>query len=186
MNAWTMEHYFTFQLIKEVIMYKKLFGFAILSLFGVGSLLAGSSVFKAEGTCANKHSAMRTMGELPLHFAGEMNCIERIQIKGEEIDTGATCTYSGQTTLGKIPILNWSVTCHSYDKKGDSIFWRSNGSNPISDGSGPGKTSILSGTGKYKGISGSGTMTWKQSVTNVTDPMRWGHTYKASLKIHLP
>jgi len=169
-------------------MYKKLFGFVILSLLGAGSLLAGShgSVFKVEGTCANKHSAMRTMGELPLHFAGEMNCVERIQIKGEKIDTGSTCTYSGQTTLGQTPIINWTVTCHTYDEKGDSIFWRSNGSNPLADGSGPGKSSILSGTGKYKGISGSGTMTWKQSVTNVTDPMRWGHTYKASLKINMP
>lgn len=66
-------------------MYKKLFGFVILSLLGAGSLLAGShgSVFKVEGTCANKHSAMRTMGELPLHFAGEMNCVERMQIKGK-------------------------------------------------------------------------------------------------------
>jgi|TARA_B100002003_G_scaffold107853_1_gene100124 hypothetical protein len=186
MNAWTMEHYFTFQLIKEVIMYKKLFGFAILSLFGVGSLLAGSSVFKAEGTCANKHSAMRTMGELPLHFAGEMNCIDRVQIKGEKIDAGSTCTYSGQTTLGQPPILSWTVTCQLYDAKGDSIFWRSSGSNPLAAGEGPGKTSIISGTGKYKGISGSGTMTWKQSVANVTDPMRWGHTYKGSLKIHMP
>ena len=70
--------------------------------------------------------------------------------------------------------------------KGDSIFWRSSGSNPLAAGEGPGKTSIISGTGKYKGISGSGTMTWKQSVANVTDPMRWGHTYKGSLKIHMP
>ena len=51
-------------------MYKKLFGITILSLIGAGSLLAGShgSVFKVEGTCANKHSAMSMMGELPLHF----------------------------------------------------------------------------------------------------------------------
>ena len=50
----------------------------------------------------------------------------------------------------------------------------------------PGKATILTGTGKYKGISGSGTMTWKQSVPNVTDPMRWGHSYQASLKFSMP
>ena len=88
-------------------MYKKLFGFVILSLLGAGSLLAGShgSVFKVEGTCANKQFTMRMMGELPLHIAGEMNCVERIQIKGEKIDTGSTCTYSGKTTLGQTPII---------------------------------------------------------------------------------
>ena len=169
-------------------MYKKLFGIEILSFLGAGSLIAGShgSVFKVEGTCANKQFTMRMMGELPLHIAGEMNCVDRVQIKGEKIDTGPTCTYSGQTNLGQTPILSWNVTCQTYDEKGDSIFWRSNGSNPLAARSGPGKTSILSGTGKYKGISGSGTMTWKQSVNNVTDPMRWGHTYKGSLKIHMP
>jgi len=169
-------------------MFKKLFGIVNLSLLGVGSLIAGShgSVFKVEGTCANKQFTMRMMGELPLHIAGEMNCVDRVQIKGEKIDAGSTCTYSGQTTLGQPPILSWTVTCHTYDEKGDSIFWRSHGSNPLAARGGPGKTSILSGTGKYKGISGSGTMTWKQSVNNVTDPMRWGHTYKGSLKIHMP
>ena len=169
-------------------MYKKLFGITILSLLVAGSLSAGShgSVFKVEGTCANKQFTMRMMGELPLHIAGEMNCVDRVQIKGEKIDTGSTCTYSGQTTLGQPPILSWTVTCQTYDAKGDSIFWRSSGSNPLAAGQGPGKTSIISGTGKYKGISGSGTMTWKQSVNNVTDPMRWGHTYKGSLKIHMP
>ena len=47
-------------------MYKKLFGIVILSLLGAGSLLAGShgSVFKVEGTCANKQFTMRMMGEL--------------------------------------------------------------------------------------------------------------------------
>ncbi|MCH2477949.1 MAG: hypothetical protein MK218_08405, partial [Gammaproteobacteria bacterium] len=59
--------------------------------------------------------------------------------------------------------------------------------NSLAARGGPEKTSILSGTGKYKGISGSGTMTWKQSVNKVTDPpMRWGHIYKGSLKIHMP
>ena len=46
-------------------MYKKLFGIVILSLLGADSLLAGShgSVFKVEGTCANKQFTMRMMGE---------------------------------------------------------------------------------------------------------------------------
>ena len=169
-------------------MYEKLFGITILSLLVAGSLSAGShgSVFKVEGTCANKQFTMRMMGELPLHIAGEMNCVDRVQIKGEKIDTGSTCTYSGQTTLGQSPILSWAVTYQTYDEKGDSIFWRSNGSNPLAARGGTGKTAILSGTGKYTGISGSRTMTWKQPVNNVTDPMRWGHTYKGSLKIHMP
>ena len=88
------------------------------------SIFAGShgNIFKAQGTCANKHSAMRMMGELPLHIGGEMNCSDQIQIKGERSDMGSTCTYSGHTELGQPPILNWVVTCHSYDAKGDSIF----------------------------------------------------------------
>ena len=169
-------------------MYKKLSWITLLSILGAGSLLAGGndSVLKFEGTCTDKNIIMRMMGELLLHFAEEMNCVESIQFKGEKLNTGSTFAYSGLTTLGQTPILNWTVTCHSYDKKGDSIFWRSNGSNPLGDSSGPGKTSILSGTGKYKGISGSGTMTWKQSVNNVTDPMRWGNTHKASLIINMP
>ena len=168
-------------------MLKKLFGIATVSLFVTSSLFAGSQgILKVEGTCANKHFTMRMMGELPLHLAGEMNCVDRMLIMGEKSGAGSTCTYSVETNLGQPPILAWSVTCQNYDAKGDSIFWRSRGSNPIADTSGPGKITILSGTGKYKGISGSGTMTWKQSVNNVTDPMRWGHTYKGSLKIHMP
>jgi hypothetical protein len=72
------------------------------------------------------------------------------------------------------------VTCQTYDAEGDSIFYRSNGSNPLAESSGPG--SIFSGTGKYKGISGSGTMSWKRTVENVTDPMRWGTHTKHHLK----
>ncbi|SVE22920.1 uncharacterized protein METZ01_LOCUS475774, partial [marine metagenome] len=127
-------------------MYKKLFGIAIVVFLGVSSLSAGSQgILKVEGACSNKHLAMRMMGELPLHFAGEMNCIDRITINGEKSGTGSTCTYSGVTTLGQPPILSWSVTCQNYDAKGDSIFWRSSGSNPLADTSGPGKISILSG-----------------------------------------
>jgi hypothetical protein len=65
-------------------MYKKLFGIALLSILGAGSLLADAndSVLKIEGTCTDKHIVMRMMGELPLHFAGEMNCVESIQFKG--------------------------------------------------------------------------------------------------------
>ena len=152
-------------------MYKKLFGIALLSILGAGSLLAGAndSVLKIEKTCGNKHMVIRMMGELPIHFAGEMNCVESVQFKGEKIDTGSTFTYSGLTTLGQTPTLNWTVTCQTYDAEGDSIFYRSNGSNPLAESSGPGKTSIFSGTGKYKGISGSGTMSWKRTVENVTD-----------------
>ena len=74
------------------------------------------------------------MGELPLHIGGEMNCSDQIQIKGDRTDMGSTCTYSGHTELGQPPILNWVVTCHSYDAKGDSIFWRASGNNPVPAG----------------------------------------------------
>ena len=168
-------------------MLRKLFVVAMVS-FMSSSIFAGShgNIFKAQGTCANKHSAMRMMGELPLHIGGEMNCSDQIQIKGDRTDMGSTCTYSGHTELGQPPMLNWVVTCHSYDAKEDSIFWRASGNNPVAAGSSPGKATILTGTGKYKGISGSGTMTWKQSVPNMTDPMRWGHSYQASLKFSMP
>ena len=105
-----------------------------------------------------------------------MNYVESIQFKGEKIDTGSTCTYLGLTTLGQTPILNWTVTCQTYDAEGDSIFYRFNGSHPLAESYGPGKTSIFSGNGKYKGISGSATMSCKRTVKNITDPMRWGHT----------
>ena len=133
-------------------MSKKLFGITILSLLVAGSLSAGShgSVFKVEGTCANKQFTMRMMDELPLHIAGEMNCVDRVQIKGEKIDTGSTCTYSGQTTLGQPPILSWNVTFQTFYEKGDSIFWRSNGSNPFAARGGPGKTSICQELGNIK------------------------------------
>ena len=76
-------------------MYKKLFGIALLQILGVGILLAGAndSVLKIDRTCANKHMVIRMMGELPLHFVGEMNFVESIRIKGEKIDTGSTFTY---------------------------------------------------------------------------------------------
>ena len=65
-------------------MYKKLFGIALLSILGTGSLLADAndSVLMIKGICTDKHIVMRMMGELPLHFAGEMNCVESIQFKG--------------------------------------------------------------------------------------------------------
>ena len=109
-------------------MLRKLFVVAMVS-FMSSSIFAGShgNIFKAQGTCANKHSAMRMMGELPLHIGGEMNCSDQIQIKGDRTDMGSTCTYSGHTELGQPPMLNWVVTCHSYDAKGDSIFWRAVG-----------------------------------------------------------
>ena len=61
-------------------MYKKLFRIAVLSFLGTGSLWAGSSVLKFEGTGSDKYIFMRMMGELPSHFAGEISCIESIQL----------------------------------------------------------------------------------------------------------
>ena len=63
-------------------MLRKLFVVAMVS-FMSSSIFAGShgNIFKAQGTCANKHSAMRMMGELPLHIGGEMNCSDQIQIR---------------------------------------------------------------------------------------------------------
>ena len=79
-----MVNFYTFQSFKESIMYKKLFGIALLSILGAGSLLAvaNDSVLKFVGACADKHIVMTMMGELSLHFAGEMNCVESIQFKG--------------------------------------------------------------------------------------------------------
>ena len=76
-------------------MYKKLFGIALQSILCAGSLLAGvnDSVLKIERTCGNKYMVIRMMGELPLHFVGEMNFVESIRIKSEKIDTGSTFTY---------------------------------------------------------------------------------------------
>ena len=59
------------------------------------------------------------------------------------------------------------MTSQTYDADTDYIFYRSNGSNLFVESSVPRKTSIFSGTGKYKGISGSGTMSWKRTVENV-------------------
>ena len=88
-------------------MLRKLFVVAMVS-FMSSSIFAGShgNIFKAQGTCANKHSAMRKMGELPIHIGGEMNCSDQIQIKGDRTDMGSTCTYSGHTELGQPSILN--------------------------------------------------------------------------------
>ena len=73
-------------------MLRKLFVVAMVSLMS-SSIFAGShgNIFKAQGTCANKHSAMRMMGELPLHIGGEMNCsncgyviVDKIEEEGPE------------------------------------------------------------------------------------------------------
>ena len=160
---------------------KKIILMCFLSICLTASAMAGghSEKFTISGTCTAKQFQVRMMGEMPLQFVGEMNCVEYAEMGGKQMDLNSSCTYAGVVIPGQKPMNNFTNTCHAFDADGDSIFMRFTGKDPLGAPSGTGQIVMLAGTGKFKGISGKANGNWQQSVNNVVDPMRWAATYQA-------
>jgi hypothetical protein len=54
------------------------------------------------------------------------------------------------------------------------------------DQKGTGKVTVMGGTGKYKGASGSGTMNWNAGPDDPNDPSIGSNWGKTSVKLTLP
>jgi hypothetical protein len=164
-----------------MFMFKKIILMSFLSIWLTASAMAGghSEKFTISGTCTAKQFQIRMMGEMPLQFVGEMNCVEYAEMGGKQMDLNSSCTYAGVVIPGQKPMNNFTNTCHAFDADGDSIFMRFTGKDPLGAPSGTGQIVMLAGTGKFKGISGKANGNWQQSVNNVVDPMRWAATYQA-------
>ncbi len=162
-------------------MLKKIVLMCLLSICLSASAMAGShsGKFTISGTCTAKQFQIRMMGEMPLQFVGEMNCVEYAEMGGKQMDLNSSCTYAGVVIPGQKPMNNFTNTCHAFDADGDCIFMRFTGKDPLSAPSETGQIMMLAGTGKFKGISGKANGNWQQSVNNVVDPMRWAATYQA-------
>ena len=162
-------------------MLRKIALMCLLSICLSASAMAGShsGKFTISGTCTAKQFQIRMMGEMPLQFVGEMNCVEYAEMAGKQMDLNSSCTYAGVVIPGQKPMNEFTNTCHAFDADGDSIFWRFTGKDPLGAPSGTGQIVMIAGTGKFKGISGKANGNWQQSVNNVVDPMRWAATYQA-------
>ena len=62
-------------------MLKKIVLMCLLSICLSASAMAGShsGKFTISGTCTAKQFQIRMMGEMPLQFVGEMNCVESLK-----------------------------------------------------------------------------------------------------------
>ena len=63
-----------------------------------------SGKFTISGTCTAKQFQIRMMGEMPLQFVGEMNCVEYAEMTGKQMDLNSSCTYAGVEIPGQKPM----------------------------------------------------------------------------------
>jgi len=66
--------------------------------------------------------------------------------------------------------MTFTATCRSYHDKENALFTRVIDSFKPMDQKGIGKVTVMGGTGKYKGASGSGTMNWNAGPDDPNDP----------------
>ena len=87
-------------------MLKKIVLMCLLSIFLSASAMAGShsGKFTISGTCTAKQFQIRMMGEMPLQFVGEMNCVEYAEMACKQMDLNSSCTYAGVVIPGQKPM----------------------------------------------------------------------------------
>ena len=107
-----------------MIMLRKIALMCLLGISFSASAMAGShsGKFTISGTCTAKQFKIRMMGEMPLQFVSEMNCLEYAEIAGKQMDLNQSCTYVGIVIPGQKSINEFTNTCHAFDADGDSIF----------------------------------------------------------------
>ena len=104
---------------------------------------------------------------------------------GENVTSASSCVYNGimnQSTQ----TMSFTATCRSYHDKENALFTRVISSFKPMDKKGTGKVSVMGGTGKYKGASGSGTMNWNAGPDDPNDPSIGSNWGKTSVKLTLP
>ena len=126
-------------------MLRKIALMCLLSICFSASAMAGShsGKFTISGTCTAKQFQIRMMGEMPLQFVGEMNCVEYAEMAGKQMDLNSSCTYAGVVIPGQKPMNEFTNTCHAFDADGDSIFWRFTGKDPLGAPSGTGQIVMI-------------------------------------------
>jgi len=170
-------------MLKFLIRILSINGLIIIMLSPIA--IAGSGAMNINWSCSNKRVGMQFMGQMPLHIIGTFHCIERGSIMGEKVTSASSCVYNGIMNLST-QTMSFTGTCRSYHDKDNALFMQVISSFKPMDKKGIGKVSIMGGTGKYKGASGSGTMNWNAGPDDPNDPSigsNWGNT---SVKLRLP
>ena len=140
---------------------KKLISILTTSMFLILSFgltaeaqLAKSGKFSGTFTGAGKPVAMHMLGEAPLHILAEL-------YGGSKNDAGSgifhmnsfKCTFSNEVV--QIPKTKGNGYCTFRDADGDIVTFRFSETGSLVGGS-IGTNTLIHGTGKYKGITGSG------------------------------
>ena len=146
---------------------------------------AGSGTMNINWSCSQKTVGMQFMGQMPLHFIGTFHCIERGSIMGEKVTSASSCVYNGIMNPSTQK-MSFAATCRSYHDKENALFMRVTDSFKPMDKKGIGKVTVMGGTGKYKGASGSGTMNWNAGPDDPNDPSIGSNWGKTSVKLTLP
>ena len=170
-------------MLKFIIKILSINGFIIIMLSPMA--IAGSGTMDINWSCSNKRVGMQFMGQMPLHIIGTFHCIERGSIMGEKVTSASSCVYNGIMNLST-QTMSFTGTCRSYHDKDNALFMQVISSFKPMDKKGTGKVSIMGGTGKYKGASGSGTMNWNAGPDDPNDPTIASNWGKTSVKLTLP
>ena len=104
---------------------------------------------------------------------------------GEKVTSASSCVYNGIMNPST-QTMSFTATCRSYHDKENALFMRVTDSFKPMDRKGIGKVTVMGGTGKYKGASGSGTMNWNQGPDDPNDPSIGSNWGKTSVKLTLP
>ena len=137
-------------------------------------------------TCSQKIHGMHLIGQMPMHMTGTLNCIERGLIMGERVTTASSCVFSGIMNPSTQK-MSFTGSCRNYHDKDNALFFRvTDDFKPGVDVKGTAKAMIMGGTGKFKGASGSGTMSWNDGPCDPNDPTVCSNWGKSSVKITLP
>ena len=104
---------------------------------------------------------------------------------GEKVTSASSCVYNGIMNPST-QTMSFTATCRSYQDKETALFTRVISSFKPMDQKGIGKVTVMGGTGKYKGASGSGTMNWNAGPDDPNDPSIGSNWGKTSVKLTLP